>query len=52
MTVDELLRRMSAQELAEWQYVLGKEHQIGALMRDGVDAEIAQRVVFEQRDED
>lgn len=50
MTVDELLRRITAQELAEWSYVLGKEDEVSKAVRSGVDPEIAQHIVYEQKD--
>ena len=52
MTVDELLGRITAEELAEWSYVLGKEHEISKAVRDGLDPELATRVAFERPDED
>ena len=52
MTVDELLGRITAQELAEWQYLLGKEGEITTAVRNGVDPDVATRVAFERRDED
>ncbi len=52
MTVDELLSRITAAELAEWQYLLQKEQEIHAAVRDGANPEIVTRVAFERRDED
>lgn len=52
MTVDELLQRITSAELAEWQYLLEKERQIAAAVRDGGDPEIVTAVAFERRDED
>lgn len=52
MTVDELLHRITGQELAEWAFVLGKEGEITKAVRDGMDPELATRVAFETRDED
>ena len=50
MTVDELLHRISARELAEWQYVLGKEAELEKAVRSGIDPEIAQSIVLPEHD--
>lgn len=51
MTVDELLGRISAQELAEWQYLLGKEHELTKAVRDGVDPDVAADILFTRKDD-
>lgn len=48
MTVDELLHRMTCAELAEWDYLLGKEADISKAVRNGVDPDVATRVAFER----
>lgn len=50
MTVDELLHRITAAELAEWSYVLGKEDQIAKAVKAGHDPEIAAAAAFETSD--
>lgn len=46
MTVDELLARITGQELAEWQVLLEKEAEIHRLIRDKVEPEIAVDLVW------
>lgn len=48
MTVDELLSRISSAELAEWQYVLGKEEEVTKAVRNGIDPDVAVSAVFDR----
>lgn len=47
MTVDELLARITGEELGEWQYIFQKEEQIAQAVKQGIDPDVARSAAFE-----